>query len=95
MDGQRWQLLGTLSEDALLASLGVSKDAYTVTEEIALLALQAKRNQQISEQTLIRLLNGQTLQLRLLEILTQKRQSSKNSISIQGSAQNKCIQCHT
>ena len=49
---------GTLSEDALLASLGVGKDAYTVTEEIAMQALQAKRNEQISEQTLIRLLNG-------------------------------------
>jgi integrase len=49
---------GTLSEDALLASLGVGRDAYTVTEEIALLALQAKRNEQISEQTLLRLLDG-------------------------------------
>ena len=49
---------GTLSEDALLASLGVGKDAYTVTEEIAMQALQAKRNQQISEETLLRLLNG-------------------------------------
>jgi integrase len=49
---------GTLSEAALLASLGVGKDAYTVTEEIALQALQAKRNEQISEQTLLKLLNG-------------------------------------
>ena len=49
---------GTLSEAALLASLGVGKGAYTVTEEIALLALQAKRNEKISEQTLLRLLNG-------------------------------------
>ena len=49
---------GTLSEAALLASLGVGKGAYKVTEEIALLALQAKRNEQISEQTLLRLLNG-------------------------------------
>jgi hypothetical protein len=36
----------------------VGKDAYTVTEEIALQALQAKRNEQISEQTLLKLLNG-------------------------------------
>lgn len=49
---------GTLSEDALLASLGAGKDGYTVTEEVALLALQAKRNEQISEATLMRLLNG-------------------------------------
>jgi integrase len=49
---------GTLSEAALLASLGVGKDAYTVTEEIALQALQAKRTEQISEQTLLKLLNG-------------------------------------
>jgi len=49
---------GTLSETALLASLGVGKDTYTVTEEIAMQALQAKRNKQISEETLLRLLNG-------------------------------------
>ena len=48
---------GTLSEDALLASLGVGKDAYTVTEEIAMQALQAKRNQQISEASLLKILN--------------------------------------
>ena len=49
---------GTLSEDALLASVGVGKDGYTVTEEVAMLALQAKRNEQLSEATLLRLLNG-------------------------------------
>jgi integrase len=49
---------GTLSEAALLASLGVGRGDYTATEEIALLSLQAKRNEQISEQTLLRLLNG-------------------------------------
>ena len=49
---------GTLSETALLASLGVGKDTYTVTEEIAMQALQAKRNEQIGEETLLRLLNG-------------------------------------
>jgi hypothetical protein len=49
---------GTLSEDALLVSVGVGKDGYTVTEEVAMLALQAKRNEQISEATLMRLLNG-------------------------------------
>ena len=48
---------GTLSEDALLASLGVGKDAYKVTEEIAMQALQAKRNQQISEASLLKILN--------------------------------------
>lgn len=49
---------GTLSEAALLASLGVGKGGYTMTEEIAMLSLQAKRDEQISETTLMRLLNG-------------------------------------
>ncbi len=49
---------GTLSEGGLLASLGVGKSAYTATEEIAVMALQAKRNEQISEETLLRLLKG-------------------------------------
>lgn len=49
---------GTLSEDVLLASLGVGKGGYTVTEEIAMFSLQAKRDEQISEAALMRLLNG-------------------------------------
>jgi site-specific recombinase XerD len=48
---------GTLTEAALLASLGVGTDTYTVTEEIAMLALQAKRTEQITEAALLRLFN--------------------------------------
>jgi hypothetical protein len=47
---------GTLTEAALLASLGVGTDTYTVTEEIAMLALQAKRTEKISEAALLKLL---------------------------------------
>jgi integrase len=49
---------GKLSETALLAALGVNNDAYIVTEEIAMCALQAKNQSQISETTLMRILNG-------------------------------------
>jgi hypothetical protein len=48
---------GTLTEAALLESLGVGTDTYTVTEEIAMLALQAKRTEQITEAALLRLFN--------------------------------------
>jgi hypothetical protein len=47
---------GTLTEAALLESLGVGTDTYTVTEEIAMLALQAKRTEKISEAALLKLL---------------------------------------
>lgn len=50
---------GKLSEAALLATVGTGRDGYEVTEEIAMQALQAKRDELISEQTLLKLLNGE------------------------------------
>lgn len=50
---------GKLSEAALLATVGTARDDYEVTEEIAMQALQAKRDELISEKTLLKLLNGE------------------------------------
>jgi len=52
---------GTLSSAALLASLGVGRAGYRVTEEIAVQALQAKQRELIDEATLLRLLNSERL----------------------------------
>ena len=49
---------GKLSEIALLATLGVEKEGYTVTQEIILAALQAKNVNKITEETLLLILNG-------------------------------------
>lgn len=49
---------GQLDEQALLAALGVRKSGYVVTEEIALKALAAKREERISGDTLLSILNG-------------------------------------
>jgi integrase len=49
---------GKLTETALLATLGVEKDGYTVTQEIMLAALQAKNDNKITEETLLLILNG-------------------------------------
>jgi hypothetical protein len=49
---------GTLTEAELLAALGVERDAYTVTEEIAMRALEAKNAGLIDGDTLLKILNG-------------------------------------
>ena len=49
---------GLLDDEALLAALGVGRDGYVVTEEIALKALDAKRAEKINTSTLMRILNG-------------------------------------
>ena len=49
---------GKLNEAGVLAAVGVNRTGYVVTETIALLALQAKNDELISEATLLRLLNG-------------------------------------
>ena len=48
---------GLLEDDALLAALGVGRDGYVVTEEIAMKALDAKRAEKINASTLMLILN--------------------------------------
>jgi integrase len=47
-----------LDENGLVAALGVGREGYVVTEETALKALSAKRDEQISNETLLKILNG-------------------------------------
>lgn len=49
---------GKLTQELLLAAVGVSRKGYTVTEEVAMLALQAKNADQIDGDTLLKILNG-------------------------------------
>lgn len=49
---------GKLSEEALVAALGINSDDYKPTAEITMSALQAFKQSQISETTLLRILNG-------------------------------------
>ena len=49
---------GKIAEAELLAAIGVERDGYTVTEEIAMKALAAKQDDSISAETLLRILNG-------------------------------------
>ncbi|MFU8864631.1 MAG: tyrosine-type recombinase/integrase [Rhodobacterales bacterium] len=49
---------GKLTQEQLLAAVGVSREGYTVTEEVAMLALQAKNADQIDGDTLLKILNG-------------------------------------
>ena len=49
---------GLLEDEALLAALGVGRDGYVVTEEIAMKALDAKRAEKINASTLMLILNG-------------------------------------
>ena len=49
---------GELDEAELLAGIGVERDGYVVTEEIAVKALAAKGSSLISSETLMRILNG-------------------------------------
>jgi hypothetical protein len=49
---------GKLTETELLAVLGVERDGYAVTEEIAMRALEAKNADLIDSNTLLKILNG-------------------------------------
>lgn len=49
---------GQLDEASLLAAIGVGRDGYTVTEEIAMFALAAKQDELLDGSTLLRILNG-------------------------------------
>lgn len=49
---------GQLDEQALLAALGVGRNGYIVTEEVAMRALEAKRSEQLGSAALLRILNG-------------------------------------
>lgn len=49
---------GSLDEAGLLAAIGVGRDGYVVTEDIAMQALAAKRDELIGGETLLRILNG-------------------------------------
>lgn len=49
---------GKLTQEQLLAAVRVSRKGYTVTEEVAMLALQAKNADQIDGDTLLKILNG-------------------------------------
>ena len=49
---------GEFDEAELLAGIGVERDGYVVTEEIAVKALAAKGSSLISSETLMRILNG-------------------------------------
>lgn len=55
-----FDMLGTgkLTETELLATLGVERDGYTVTEEIKMRALEAKNAELIDSDTLLKILNG-------------------------------------
>ena len=48
---------GTLDEATLLVVVGAGNDDYTVTDEIKIKAMTAKRDDLISQDTLMRLLN--------------------------------------
>lgn len=50
--------LGKLDEAGLLAVIGVERDGYVVTEDIAMKALLAKSDGLISGNILMRILNG-------------------------------------
>ena len=49
---------GKLTEPELLAALGVERDGYTVTQEIATRALEAKNAELLNSDTLLKILNG-------------------------------------
>jgi site-specific recombinase XerD len=49
---------GKLTETELLATLGIERDGYTVTEEIKMRALEAKNAELIDSDTLLKILNG-------------------------------------
>ena len=49
---------GQLDEAGLIAAIGVGRDGYVVTEEIAMRALAAKRDDLIGNETLLKVLNG-------------------------------------
>ncbi len=49
---------GQLDEAGLLAAVGVGRDGYVVTEEVAIKALAAKRDELIDSATLLLILNG-------------------------------------
>jgi integrase len=49
---------GKLDDAELLAALGVNRDGYVVTEDIAMKALAAKQSELINGDTLLRILNG-------------------------------------
>ena len=49
---------GKLDAAELLASIGVGRDGYVVTEEIAMKAMAAKGEDLIRGDTLLRILNG-------------------------------------
>jgi hypothetical protein len=49
---------GKLTETELLATLGVERGGYTVTEEIKMRALEAKNAELIDSDTLLKILNG-------------------------------------
>ena len=49
---------GKLDAAELLASIGVGRDGYVVTEEIAMKAMAAKGEGLITGDTLLRILNG-------------------------------------
>ena len=49
---------GKLTEKELLAALGVERNGYTVTEEIAMHALEAKNADLLNSDTLLKILNG-------------------------------------
>lgn len=49
---------GSLNDQHLLAAIGVERDGYVVTEDVAMQALQAKQADLISGDTLLRILNG-------------------------------------
>jgi integrase len=49
---------GKLDEAQLLASIGVGRDGYVVTEDIAMKAMAAKGEDLITGDTLLRILNG-------------------------------------
>ncbi|MGR3661334.1 MAG: tyrosine-type recombinase/integrase [Paracoccaceae bacterium] len=49
---------GSLNDQLLLAAIGVGRDGYVVTEDVAMRALQAKKADLIGGDTLMRILNG-------------------------------------
>ena len=49
---------GKLTEAELIAAIGVERDGYTVTEEIAMRALEAKNAELLDSDTLLKILNG-------------------------------------
>ena len=49
---------GTLDETGLLAVIGVGTGRFTASDDIRMMALTAKRDDLISQDTLMRILNG-------------------------------------